>query len=278
MMMMMQVFVRRLATKASMGNIKELRKVTQLPMKLCKQALDESSDDVDNAIEWLKNNEEARAQLAKSKLSSRHVGEGRISLFSTPSSVGMVQVNCETDFVARNDTFVNLTDSLAKACANLFSTKTPTTTSFTQMDADATGQIETEDKSTAASVTASIMTSIGENVKLTRSCGIAFNPAECVIGSYVHNNGAFASLVCLKSDNMESADKIQQLADIIAKNIVAIEPNLKEHNDDPIAAVMKLDLVFEPSKNVEKKIMGVKYQTGANITVESWVRWAKTEI
>eukprot|EP00911_Craspedida_sp_UC1_P001921 UC1_evm1s1478 len=107
-------------SKSSVASIKAIRKRTGLPINLVRQALSESNNEVEQAIEWLQNNEEARAEMAKNKRSGRDAAEGQIAVARTScaSAAAMVQLACETDFVARNEAFGKAASDVAQAALN----------------------------------------------------------------------------------------------------------------------------------------------------------------
>src|SRR5262245_37491983 len=99
----------------SAGLVKELRELTGLPMMECKKALAETGGDLKKAEELLRIKSGAKA----SKAASRVAAEGLIGSFISPDAkVGsLVELNCETDFVARNEDFVEFAQSLAEIAA-----------------------------------------------------------------------------------------------------------------------------------------------------------------
>ena len=95
--------------------VKELRERTSAGMMDCKKALVESDGDMEKAIEWLR--EKGLSQAAKK--ASRIAAEGAVSQYvSEDGTIGaIVEVNCETDFVAKTDNFINFANKVAKQVA-----------------------------------------------------------------------------------------------------------------------------------------------------------------
>lgn len=105
--------------KTSSSSLAQLRKATGHPFALCREALAACKGDYSQALTWLQE-EAAKRGLAKAeKLKSRPMSQGLLGMISKPSCVAVVEINCETDFVARNQNFQSLvaftTESLFKS-------------------------------------------------------------------------------------------------------------------------------------------------------------------
>ena len=95
---------------ADMQKIKQLRELTQAGLGDCKKALEESGDDLDNAIKWLRE----KGKSIAGKKASRSANEGLVhSYIHPPGKVGvMLEINCESDFVAKHEDFVSLANDI----------------------------------------------------------------------------------------------------------------------------------------------------------------------
>src|SRR4051794_14767826 len=91
------------------GLVKDLREKTGAGMMDCKRALTETDGDVEQAVDWLRK----KGLAAAAKKSGRVAAEGLVAVASAPSKAAMVEVNAETDFVARNVTFQNFVEAVA---------------------------------------------------------------------------------------------------------------------------------------------------------------------
>src|SRR5207342_3413627 len=91
--------------------VKELRERTGAGMMECKKALVENKGDIDTAAEWLRKQGLAKAD----KKASRIAAEGRIAMAQAGGKAVLVEVNCETDFVGKDENFLAFADSVAKA-------------------------------------------------------------------------------------------------------------------------------------------------------------------
>jgi len=151
--------------------VKVLRDKTGAGMMDCKTALSETDGDIEAAIDWLRKKGIAKAD----KKSSRTAAEGLVGVASVGKRAAVVEVNSETDFVARNDGFQKLVSDIAKVTLD------------TDGSVDAINAAQIDGKSVAECVTAAIST-IGENMNVRRAT--ILEVANGVVASYVHNAAA----------------------------------------------------------------------------------------
>lgn len=156
----------------SASDVKNLRERTGAGMMDCKKALTETNGDFDEAIEFLK-----KAGLAKAaKKSSRVASEGMIFTKITPEKAVLVEVNCETDFVTKNDDFVNFGQKLAEV---VYASSAQNLAEAQQVLFDT---VTVEEKIKA------LIAVIGENINFRRA-EIWQAQAGQKLGSYNHMNG-----------------------------------------------------------------------------------------
>jgi elongation factor Ts len=188
--------------------VKDLRDKTGAGMMDCKTALAETNGDMDQAIDWLRKKGLSKA----AKKAGRVAAEGLIGVALDKNSGALVEVNAETDFVARNDQFKDFVKSAA------------------QLGLEADGDVERllNKKMGADTVDATLkelVAKIGENMSVRRATAISVNPG--VVASYVHNAsgpelGKIGVLVALRSGG--DADKLMALGRQIAMHIAAANP------------------------------------------------------
>jgi elongation factor Ts len=180
--------------------VKELREKTDAPMMECKKALTEAAGDMDKAEEIL------RVKLGNkaTKAASRVAAEGVVGLYLAADGklAALVEVNSETDFVAKNDEFI----ALAKGCAELVATKNPA-------DVGALSALPMGD-GTVESTRAALVGKIGENMSIRRFVRM---PAQGKIASYVHGGSKIGVLVDVTGGD-------DQLAKDLAMHIAASKP------------------------------------------------------
>jgi elongation factor Ts len=190
--------------------VKELRERSGAGMMDCKRALDENKGDMDAAIDWLR--KKGLSQAAKK--SGRVAAEGLIAVASNGTSAAMVEVNSETDFVARNDQFQILAHEIANEAL----------ASGTDIEALKAQKMSATNKSVADAITDAIAT-IGENMNLRRVATLSVK--QGVVTTYVHGAvkaglGKIGVLVALESTG--DATKLEQLGKQLAMHIAASNP------------------------------------------------------
>ena len=161
--------------------VKELREKTDAPMMECKKALTEADGDLQRAEEIL------RVKLGNkaSKAASRVTAEGVIGIHVTPDGgcAAMIEVNCETDFVAKNDDFLVFTAALARLVAEQSPADVAALSALT-LDGQPVEQVRT-----------ALIGKIGENLSIRRFVRVASN--DGAIASYLHGGARIGVLVDL---------------------------------------------------------------------------------
>ena len=158
-----------MAITASM--VKELREKTGAGMMDCKNALNENGGDMEAAVDWLRKKGIAKAD----KKSARTAADGLVGVASQGTKAAVVEVNAETDFVARNEGFQKLVTDIAGVSLS------------TDGSVEAISSADLEGKSVADAITSAIAT-IGENMSLRRA--VVLEVSQGVVASYVHNAAA----------------------------------------------------------------------------------------
>jgi elongation factor Ts len=193
--------------------VKQLREMTGAGMLECKKALEEAQGDIEKAKEILRIRGLAKAE----KKAGRETKEGIVQTYvSEDRKVGVIlELNCETDFVAKNEQFVELSLNLAKHLASLKenANKSGSFEDIAQQSyyADSTQKVEDLVKSAIAR--------IGENIKLSRWARF---DAEGYVHAYVHGIGRVGVLMEYKADRI--SDDVLRLAQDIVLQIAAMKP------------------------------------------------------
>lgn len=171
------------------GNLSKLRRKTGFPFINCKKALEKFDNDFDKAEAWLKEQAQKEGWSKATKLKDRATAQGLVGLICQEHCASMVEVNCETDFVARNSKFQHfvgqvVTSTLAECKKTLQSTEAVTKKILT---ADDLKNIPAaQDGKSLGELLVLTIGQIGENMSLRR--GIFVNaPSDSIIGSYVHS-------------------------------------------------------------------------------------------
>ena len=220
----------------SIALVKELRERTGLGMMECKKALAAADNDIEKAIEELRKSSGMKAAKKAGRTAAEGVVAARVA--DDGSYASMVEVNSETDFVARDDGFLGFVNTVADAAYN-----------NRQADVAAlmAGELE--------SAREALVQKIGENIGVRRIAEISSD--DGVVGSYVHGNNRIAVLVQLKGGDAE-------LAKDVAMHVAAVNPQVVSPADMPEEVVEKEKDIFtaqaqesgKPAEIIEKMIGG----------------------
>ena len=213
--------------------VKELRDKTGAGMMDCKTALGETSGDMEAAVDWLRKKGLAKA----AKKAGRIAAEGLIGIALGDGKGGVVEVNSETDFVARNDRFQGLVRMIADIALKVG-------TDIEVIKAAKVGDLTVSDAINEAIAT------VGENITLRRAAQITVQPGG--IGSYVHNSvseglGKIGVIVALESPG--KSDALLALGRLVAMHIAASNPQAVDSGGlDPRLVAREKDILAEKSR------------------------------
>lgn len=232
------------------ADVKNLREMTGVGMMDCKKALAAADGDKDKAIEWLRE----KGLAAQTKKAGKIAAEGVAYAIVDESGVGVViEVNSQTDFVAKNEVFQDFVNNLAAIVAK-------------ENPADVAALQECkypgEDR-TVANVLADKVLSIGENIQIRRFVRYA----EGVNVPYIHAGGKVGVLVNMEVEGIE-ADKVVELGKDVAMQICAMNPSFLDKSDVEQATLDKEKEILmvqakedpknanKPENIIEKMVMG----------------------
>ncbi|MBR3098695.1 MAG: elongation factor Ts [Clostridia bacterium] len=231
--------------------VKELRERTSAGMMDCKKALVESDGDMEKAIEWLR--EKGLSQAAKK--ASRIAAEGVVAQYlSEDGKVGaIVEVNCETDFVAKTDNFINFANSVAKhiALANP-----------ADVDALLAQKYVDDESKTISDMISDATVAIGEKISVRR-----FERYETtgVISTYIHLGGKVGVMVEVADDEAGAASAdVKTFAHDLALQIAAAKPEAVRREEVDVEKLNKEKEILraqalnegKPEKIVERMVEG----------------------
>jgi elongation factor Ts len=254
-------------------DVSELRQRTQAGMMDCKKALEECQGDMDQAVEWLRKKGISRGESRAGRAAS----EGKIvSRVSTDGSTGaLVELNSETDFVARNEAFGQTVEKIADTLL------AQGTIDGVAASAEGSPLLQTKfsDAGTLADTLKQLTGTISENIVLRRYARFSGTGA---VGAYVHHNGKVGTLVEIAGLTGEAG---QQLARTIAEHVTAGVPTVPvavTRDDVPAALVDRERRIFseqaaasgKPANIVEKMVQGRvdKYYKEVTLLDQPWVR------
>lgn len=237
------------------AQVKELRERTGLGMMDCKKALTETSGDIELAIETLRKSSGMKA----AKKAGRTASDGLVRMRAGDGFAVLVEVNCETDFAARDENFTYFVDEVADA---VLETKQTDVAQLLESGFEAKRE--------------ALVQKIGENVSIRRAA-LLENPGA----DYVHSNSKIGVLVALEGGD-------EALARDVAMHIAASNPMVVSPDDVPADVVSKEREIYtaqaadsgKPAEIVEKMIEGRvrKYLAEISLTEQPFVKDSATKV
>ena len=230
--------------------VRDLREKTGAGMMDCKRALTETAGDTEAAVDWLR----TKGLAAAAKKSGRVAAEGLVGVVSTPGRAAMVEVNAETDFVARNDTFQAFVETVAKIALSVGE----------DLDAIKAAPYPGSGRNVAEELTQLIAT-IGENMAIRRARVLSVGSG--VVATYIHNTqrpglGKIGVLVAVEGAGEMAA--LETLGRQVGMHIAASSPESVDiEGVDPASLVREKAVLIEqarqsgrPDNIIEKMVEG----------------------
>ncbi|MGV2975739.1 translation elongation factor Ts [Roseibium alexandrii] len=279
--------------------VKELREKSGAGMMDCKTALTENGGDMEAAVDWLRTKGLAKA----AKKAGRVAAEGLVGVAAEGTKAAVIELNSETDFVARNEGFQELVGKVATVAVG------------TDGSVDAVTAADLDGKSVADSITDAIAT-IGENMTLRRTAILSVG--DGVVSTYVHGAvadglGKIGVLVALESSG--DKDKLNALGRQIAMHVAATSPlalNTEELDQEVVereksvfseqaresgkpeniiekmvegrlrkfyeeVTLVKQAFVINPDQTVEQAVEALAKDLGTHVKLSGFVRFALGE-
>jgi elongation factor Ts len=229
--------------------VKELREKTGAGMMDCKKALGETAGDLEAAVDWLRK----KGLAAAAKKAGRVAAEGLVGIASSGTKGVAVEVNAETDFVARNDKFQGFVAAATKVALT------------TGTDVEALKNAPFGSGKTVAEELTALIATVGENMNLRRAA--CLEVSQGVVASYMHSSiapglGKIACLVALESAGDQG--KLAELGKQVAMHVAAANPQFLDTSTVDTAALDRERAVLteqaaasgKPAAVIEKMVEG----------------------
>lgn len=248
-------------------SVKELRERTGAGMMDCKKALNETNGDMEKAIELLRE----KGLAAAAKKAGRVAAEGIIETYVSEDkkSAGIIEFNCETDFVAANEDFIVLAKNLAKMAS---------TTTVDSIEAFLEEKYIADEALTVKEAVTALIAKLGENMNFRRFEKFAVENG--VIASYIHGGGRIGVLAQLECNNDNAV--VAEVAKDVAMHVAAANPLFLNKESVDNEAVEKEKEIYrvqalnegKPEKIVDKMVEGrvQKYYKEVCLVEQVWVR------
>lgn len=232
------------------GMVKELREMTGAGMMDCKKALSETNGDMDAAVEFLRKNGQAKAE----KKAGRIAAEGIVkTVVKDDKLAAIVEVNSETDFVAKNDEFQGFVDVVVNQVVD---------SEAADMDAFMAEPWAADSSKTVKDALVEKIAVIGENLNIRRFERLSAEDG-CVV-SYIHGGGRIGVLIAAETDVVN--DEIKTALKNVAMQVAAMSPKYvsrdevsqeyMEHEKEILLAQAKKENPEKPENIIEKMIIG----------------------
>lgn len=253
--------------------VKELREKTGAGMMDCKKALNEAQGDIEAAIDWLR----TKGLAAAAKKSGRVAAEGLVAVASGDKTAAMVEVNAETDFVARNEAFQNFVESVAQVALKVGD------------DLEAIKAATLATGRTVADELTHLIATIGENMTLRRAR--VFTVPSGVVATYVHGAlrpglGKIGVLAAIEAPTADEA--IEQLGRQVGMHVAATRPsaldvdslNQEEVERERAVLIEQSRASGKPEAIIEKMVEGRirKFYEEVVLLEQVWVHDGETRV
>jgi len=251
--------------------VKELREMTQAGMMDCKKALVEAESNMEKAVEWLRE----KGLAAAAKKAGRIAAEGLVASYvNEDATVGViVEVNCETDFVAKTDNFV----AFCKDVAGHIAKAAPA-----DVDALMAQQFVNDESKTIQDLVSDATVAIGEKISIRRF--VRYETQSGAVESYIHLGGKIGVLIEVSNDNAATrgVETFKTYYHDLALEIAAAKPTVVRKEEVPTAELDKEREILraqalnegKPEKIVDRMVEGRidKYYKEVCLLEQSFVK------
>ena len=255
--------------------VRDLREKTGAGMMDCKKALTEAGGDMETAVDWLRK----KGLAAAAKKSGRTAAEGLVGVTSASNKAAMVEVNAETDFVARNEQFQALVETIAKVALEVGD----------DVETIKAAKFPGSERTVAEEITHLVAT-IGENMSLRRARVMSVK--QGVVATYMHNAlkpglGKIGVLVAIEGTGGE-AGVIETLGRQVGMHVAATRPDALDVSGVDPAALEREKIILtdkaraegKPEAILEKVITGQiqKYYSQVVLLEQVWVHDGESRV
>lgn len=228
-------------------DVQALREKTGVGMMDCKKALVESDGDMDKAIDILR--EKGLASAAKK--ASRVAAEGIVAAYNDGKTGALVEINCETDFVAKGEPFVNLADKVVKTVVAAKPADVEELLKTKAVDSDKTVDEEVQE----------VFLALRENMKVRR-----FAVSEGHVATYIHAGGTVGVMVTFDTDDATAAKpEFDVMGKDVAMQVAAMSPSYLDEASVPAEVIEKEKGILIAQMKEDPKMAGKPDQVLAKI-------------
>lgn len=219
--------------------VKKLREMTNAGIMDCKAALTQTGGDFDQAVTFLR--EKGIASAAKKADREAADGQVGVAISDDAKRGALIEINCETDFVARNDNFQNLVAALAAQASD---------GGMSDVQGFMQQALTGHDGKTVEAHIKEAISTLGENIVVTRLTALE---TAGVLGSYVHSDGKQAAIVELQGESDKDAETLKNVARDVAMQAVALKAPYLSREDVPTSVVESEQEIYRNQASEEGK-------------------------
>jgi len=232
--------------KISMELVKQLREMTGAGMLDCKKALEEANGDIEKAKEILRKKGLAKA----AKKASRETKEGLVVAVGDSKKGVLLEINCETDFVARNDLFQSYARQIAELIAKEDKFKNVGLGNVEELK-----KTEIESGKDVDTFVKEAIAKIGENIQIKRFARFDAEGDNKLIATYIHPPGRIGAMVEVECEPAQLCEKpeVQELVKDILLQIAAMRPEYLSVEDIPQEVIQKEKEIYMEQAKQEGK-------------------------
>ncbi|KAJ2780784.1 Elongation factor Ts, mitochondrial [Coemansia javaensis] len=291
---------RAYATKVDIGALRRLRQLNPVPLGKAKEALLSSDNDVDRALAWLESDAVAAGAQRAAKVRGRAAREGGVAVHvnGERTAAAIVEVLCETDFVARNAAFVDLAAGIARAAVR-FAGRAGAEIDVGRLAAAAAAAAGALESRTVGEAVTEGIGRLGENIVLRRAAAVGAAGgagADVTVGGYVHgavagSDGAAAAgkigaVVAVRSAarSAEHRAALGRLAARLAQQVVGFAPRFvtraeweRAGSPGPETAALEAQEFLFGGGTVAEALARLSRELAAPVEVASFVRLERGE-
>ncbi|XP_012237568.1 elongation factor Ts, mitochondrial isoform X2 [Bombus impatiens] len=244
--------------------LSKLRKKTGYTFINCKKALELSNNDIVKAEQWLREQAQAQGWSEAIKLKSRKTSQGLIAMIINNNHGALVEINCETDFVARNGKFCDLTKTVLTAVLKHGMTiEQDSLIKKTMLCTEAINKLYADDGKNLSDHSALTIGLVGENINIRRALCMSVQPGVYLYGC-IHPTpvnpvsssfGRYGAFVALKSDKQKKVLGTQLCQHVIGMNPTKIgdatvDQPLDNVDDEPV--MLYQEFLFNPAISIQQ--------------------------
>ncbi|XP_034234508.1 elongation factor Ts, mitochondrial [Thrips palmi] len=271
---------------SSKALLAKLRKKTGYSFANCKKALDKHNNDAEQAEKWLHEQAQALGWSKATNVGNRKTTEGLVAVIVNKNHGAMVELNCETDFVARNSSFQTLIQMIAKSCVSVVPEVCGSNNSVTKelLDGSKLSSLSAPDGKTLADHVALNIGLLGENMTLKRAVLVSTKD-DILLSGYSHPSpkeqneallGKYGAIVAFNSkDQQPLSDEQIKLGRQLCQHVIGMNPksignnetDKPQDNADDETVMIYQEYLLDPETKVEAVL-----QEG-NVNVVDFVRF-----